>query len=148
MTENDLKILIKVVTNYFSSISDSPAKMGMPYIKREGDPVYDYTGIIGVSGSRRGGVVFTAGKELLSAFGECILGESALDEDSLFDLVGEMTNTIAGNMRETFGPTFLISVPIVLKGKIDDISMRLKPPVFSIPIEWKGCPSLLSVGLE
>jgi chemotaxis protein CheX len=148
MTENDLKTLIKVVTNYFSSISDEAAKMGTPYIKREGDTVYDYTGVIGISGSRRGGVYYTAGKELLQAFGECILGESGLDEESLFDLVGEMTNTIAGNMRETFGSSFLISVPIVMKGKIDDISMRLKPPVFIIPIEWKGFPSNLVVGLE
>lgn len=122
--------------------------MGMPYVKREGDAVYDYTGIIGISGSRRGGVYYTAGRSLLEAFGECILGESGLDEESLFDLVGEMTNTIAGNMRETFGSSFLISVPIVMRGKIEDISMRLKPPVFVIPIEWKGFPSSLVVGLE
>jgi chemotaxis protein CheX len=148
MTEHDLKALIKVVTNYFSSISDEPAKMGMPYIKREKDQVYDYTGVIGISGSRRGGIYYTAGRELLGAFGECILGESDLDEESLFDLVGEMTNTIAGNLRETFGSSFLISVPIVMRGQIENISMRLKPPVFVIPIEWKGFPSSLVVGLE
>lgn len=148
MNESDLKAFIKVVTDYFSSITDTPAKMGMPYVKREASEVYDYTGIIGISGSRRGGVYYTAGRELLSAFGQCILGDAELDEESLFDLVGEMTNTIAGNMRETFGASFLISVPIVLKGKIDEISMRLKPPVFIIPIEWKGYSSHLAVGLE
>jgi chemotaxis protein CheX len=148
MTENDLKTLIKVVTDYFLNISDIPTKMGAPYIKRGNDGTLDYTGLIGISGSRRGGVYYTAGKDLLLEFGRCILGESDLDEESLVDLAGEMTNTIAGNMRETFGSSFLISVPMVMKGRADDISMRLKPPVFIIPIEWKGYFSQLAVGLE
>jgi chemotaxis protein CheX len=148
MTETDLTSLIKVVTDYFASVSAIPAKMGMPYVKRGNDGTFEYTGIIGISGSRRGGVYYTAGQELLRDFGWYILGETDLDEESLTDLAGEMTNTIAGNMRETFGSSFLISVPIVMKGKIEDISMRLKPPVFIIPIEWKGYPSQLAIGLE
>jgi chemotaxis protein CheX len=148
MTENDLKPIIKIITGYFLNISNIPAVMGMPYIKRDNDPVFDYTGVIGISGSRRGGVYFTAGRDLLAEFGRFILGGEELDEASLNDLIGEMTNTIAGNMREIFGSSFLISVPMVLKGKIDTISMRLKPPVFVIPIMWKGHTSHLAVGLE
>jgi chemotaxis protein CheX len=148
MTETDLTNIIKIVTNYFTSVSEIPAKMGMPYVKRGNDGTFEYTGIIGISGSRRGGVYYTADRELLRNFGWYILGETDLDEDSLTDLAGEMTNTIAGNMRETFGSSFLISVPIVMKGKAEDISMRLKPPVFIIPIEWNGYPSQLAIGLE
>jgi chemotaxis protein CheX len=148
MTDAELKPFIKIVTEYFQSVTSVPAEMGLPYIKRGGDEVYDYTGIIGISGSRRGGIYYTAGRELLKDFGRSILGDEELDEESLYDLVGEMTNTIAGNMREIFGAAFHISVPIVLKGKIDNISMRLKPPVFIIPIRWKGYTSNLAVGLE
>jgi chemotaxis protein CheX len=148
MTENELKPIIKIVTEYFFNITAVPAMMGLPYVKRDNDPVFDYTGVIGISGSRRGGVYYTAGKELLADFGGYILGEEELDDASLNDLVGEMTNTIAGNMREIFGSAFLISVPIILKGKIDNISMRLKPPVFVIPIKWKDHTSHLAVGLE
>jgi chemotaxis protein CheX len=148
MTESELKPIIKIVTEYFFNISGIPAVMGLPYIKREGDPVFDFTGVIGISGSCRGGVYYTAGRELLADFGAYILGEEELDDEARSDLVGEMTNTIAGNMREIFGSSFLISVPIILKGKIDDISMRLKPPVFVIPIKWKEHTSHLAVGLE
>ncbi|GHU49662.1 hypothetical protein FACS1894200_08530 [Spirochaetia bacterium] len=148
MTESELKTLVKVVTDYFSSITDEPAKMGLPYVKRGNDATFDYTGIIGISGIRRGGVYYTAGPELLAEFGQCILGESDLDEDSLADLIGEMTNTIAGNMREIFGASFHISVPMVAKGQVEDISIRFKPPVFIIPITWKGYASQLVVGLE
>jgi chemotaxis protein CheX len=148
MTENELLPIIKIVTEYFFSVTSVPAAMGLPYIKRGGDPVFDYTGIIGISGARRGGVYYTAGRELLEEFGKSILGGEELDDEALNDLVGEMTNTIAGNMREIFGSSFLISVPIVLRGKIDNISMRLKPPVFVIPIKWKEYKSHLAVGLE
>jgi chemotaxis protein CheX len=148
MNENELKSIIRIVTEYFLNITGVPALMGLPYIKRENEPVFDYTGIIGISGSRRGGVYYTAGRELLEEFGACILGEETLDGAALDDLVGEMTNTIAGNMREIFGPSFLISVPMILKGKIDNISIRLKPPVFVIPIKWKNHTSRLVAGLE
>jgi chemotaxis protein CheX len=148
MTEHELKPIIKIVTEYFLSITGVPAMMGLPYIKRRDDPVFDFTGVIGISGARRGGVYYTAGRELLAEFGKSILGEEELDDDALSDLVGEMTNTISGNMREIFGSSFLISVPIILKGKIDNINMQLKPPVFVIPIRWKEHTSHLAVGLE
>jgi chemotaxis protein CheX len=141
-------MFIKVVTDYFFSVSGIPAEMGMPYVKRGNDQVFDYTGLIGISGSRRGGVYYTAERDLLREFGCFILGDAELDEESLVDLAGEMTNTIAGNMRETFGPGFHISVPMVMKGRVEDISMRLKPPVFIIPLRWKGHASHLAVGLE
>lgn len=148
MTENELKAFIKVITDYFESISGVPASMGMPFIKSDNSEIFDYTGVIGISGSRRGGVYFTAGEGLLRDFARAILGEEEITDEFLFDLVGEMTNTIAGNMRETFGTAFLISVPIVVRGRIDTINMRLKPPVFVIPIEWQGHRSCLAIGLE
>jgi chemotaxis protein CheX len=148
MTEQELKSIIKIVTDYFEGVSSLPAKMGMPYIKGGGDRTLDYTGLIGISGSRRGGVYYTAGKNLLREIGKYILNEEVSDDETLIDLAGEMTNTIAGNMREIFGSSFLISVPMVMKGMVEDISMKLKPPVFVIPIEWKEYPSQLVVGLE
>lgn len=148
MTESELKAFIRVITDYFQSITGVSASMGMPFIKGEQAEVFDYTGVIGVSGARRGGIYYTAGEELLRDFGRHILGDEELGDEYLFDLVGEMTNTIAGNMRETFGTAFLVSVPIVVRGKIDTIHMRLKPPVFIIPIEWQGHRSHLAIGLE
>jgi chemotaxis protein CheX len=148
MTEAELKAIIGVVTQYFKSVTGEPVSMGMPYMKDDRTAALGYTGVIGISGSRRGGIYFTTGEELLSAFGAFILGEAPTDNDSLYDLVGEMTNTVAGNLREIFGSAFNISVPIVLKGKIDEIVIMLKPPVFIIPIEWRGHACHLAVGLE
>ena len=59
-----------------------------------------------------------------------------------------MTNTIAGNVRETFGSEFMISVPIIAKGQLTDIELRLSQSVFVTPIEWRGHKSYLAIGLE
>jgi chemotaxis protein CheX len=97
---------------------------------------------------RKGGIYFTANRQLIEGIGSHILGDEVFDDDAVYDLVGEMTNVIAGNLRESFGSTFLISVPIVMKGRIEDIQLKLKPPVFIIPIEWDGHRSHLAIGLE
>ncbi|HPA64877.1 MAG TPA: chemotaxis protein CheX [Spirochaetota bacterium] len=148
MTELEIKGFIKVLTDYFLSVTGTPANMGVPFIKENNTEVFDYVAVIGISGSRKGGVYFTANRPLLEEIARHILGETGLDDATLYDLIGEMTNTISGNMRELFGSTFLISVPIILKGSIDEVVLRLKPPVYVIPIEWNGHKSHLAIGLE
>ena len=148
MTELEIKGFIKVLTDYFLSVTGTPANMGVPFIKENNTEVFDYVAVIGISGSRKGGVYFTANRPLLEEIARHILGETGLDDATLYDLIGEMTNTISENMRELFGSTFLISVPIILKGSIDEVVLRLKPPVYVIPIEWNGHKSHLAIGLE
>lgn len=148
MKESELKAFIDIVTGYFTSITGISAQMGVPFIKDDKTDVSDFTGVIGISGNRKGGIYFTAPRNLLKEFGKYILEGEELEDEELYDLVGEMTNTISGNMREYFGTSFLISVPIILKGKIENIQMKLIPPVFIIPIEWQGYSCHLAVGLE
>ena len=148
MKEEELKAFVKVVTEYFRGITGMAAELFPPFIKDETTEFFNYTGIIGISGSRRGGVYYTASTVLLENFAFYILGPGDYGEDALYDLVGEMTNTIAGNIRETFGSSFQISVPIVMKGQIDNLSLKLRPPVFIMPIEWNGHKSHLGIGLE
>jgi chemotaxis protein CheX len=148
MNEPELKAFINIVTSYFENITGIKAKMGLPFIKDNETDVSDFTGVIGISGARKGAIYFTAPMELLRDFGSHILENEDLEDAEFYDLVGEMTNTISGNMREFFGTSFFISVPIILKGKIDNIQMKLNPPVFIIPIEWNGYSSHLAIGLE
>jgi chemotaxis protein CheX len=147
VTETEIRFFIDVVTSYFGQISGEPAAMGIPYVKKAEPVVLEYTGLIGISGPRKGAVYFTAGPGLLAELTRVIL-EAEADEQTLLDMVGELTNTIAGNARRSFGPDFLISVPMVLKGKPDDILLRLTPPVFVIPLNWRREKAFLVVGLE
>lgn len=147
MTENELRFFIDVVTTYFEQVTGEPAVMGIPYVKKAEPVVLDYTGLIGISGPRKGGIYFTAGAKLLTDLTQVILGSEA-DDETLLDMVGELTNTIAGNVRKSFGADFLISVPMLIKGRPDDILVRLKPPVFVIPLNWRREKAYLVVGLE
>ena len=148
MTENELKFFIDVVTTYFAQVTGEPAAMGIPYVKRAEPVVLDYTGVIGISGPRKGGIYFTAGPKLLAELTRVILGVDDAEEETLLDMVGELTNTIAGNARKSFGPDFLISVPMLVRGRPLDILMRLTPPVFIIPLNWHREKAFLVVGLE
>lgn len=148
MTERELRAFIDVVTRYFDDVTSIPAEMGVPFVKEQAAVLLDLTGLIGISGARRGGIYVTAPRAMLAALAAVILGTDAVEDEDILDMVGELANTIAGNMRATFGSTFMISVPIVVEGKPDDIHLRLKPPVFVIPIRWNGHNCYLSVGLE
>lgn len=148
MTENELKFFIEVVTSYFGQVTGETATMGIPYVKKTEPVVLEYTGLIGISGPRKGGIYFTASPGLLTGLTRVILEVEEADEETLLDMVGELTNTIAGNVRKSFGADFLISVPMLIKGKPEDILMRLKPPVFVIPLHWQREKAYLVVGLE
>lgn len=148
MTENELKFFIEVVTSYFGQVTGEAATMGIPFVKKSEPAVLEYTGLIGISGPRKGGIYLTAGPGLLKALTEVILEIADADDETLLDMVGELTNTIAGNVRKSFGADFLISVPMLIKGKPEDILMRLKPPVFVIPLNWRHEKAFLVVGLE
>ena len=125
MKETELKFFIDVVTTYFSQVTGEPAAMGIPYVKQSEPVVLDYTGVIGISGPRKGGIYFTTGSKLLTELTKVILEVDEADEETLLDMVGELTNTIAGNARKSFGADFLISVPVLVRGRPQDILMRL-----------------------
>jgi chemotaxis protein CheX len=63
-------------------------------------------------------------------------------------VAGEVANIIAGNARKDFGSSFMISVPIIVKGTPEDILHRLRPPVFIIPILWRDYSAILGIGIE
>jgi len=122
--------------------------MGLPSIKRKDTTLSDFTGAIGISGPRRGAVYFTAPRALLNDFAVHILGGPVTDDETLYDLVGEMTNTIAGNVQKAFGPEFMISVPMILKGSLTDIDLKMSQNVFLVPIQWRNHQCHLAIGLE
>ncbi len=148
MKENELREFINVVVSYFQDVTGETVEMGMPYIKENKSVILDYTGVIGISGPRKGAIYLTASKVMLKEVAAIILGADEVDDECAIDMVGEITNTIAGNVRQSFGSSFMISVPIILKGSPEDVVFKLQPPVFIIPIKWRTFSSYLVVGLE
>ena len=148
MDESQLQVFIDGTIHYFSQASDEPADVGTPYLISDDQTVADeYTGIIGISGKRRGTVYFTAGPGLLKVL-LMSLGETDLSHEFLCDLVGEVANTISGNARRSFGSDFMISVPLVVKGQPERIHSPKNLRSFVIPINWRSHQAALVITVE
>ncbi len=148
MHETDLHFFIDSTINYFKQVSEEKAVTGIPYIKGKDPIVLEYTGIIGISGKRKGSVYITATAEMLNELSKIILGMETNDSETLKDLVGEIANTISGNVREAYGSDFLISVPVVVQGIAEDIKLPEDIQSFVIPLSWKSFKAYLVVCLE
>jgi chemotaxis protein CheX len=140
MQEKDLQVFIDGTMHYFKQVCEESAIVGTPYLLDTKDKIcYDYTGIIGISGRRKGCVYFTAPSimltHLLIAMGYC-------------DIVGEVANTISGNARQSFGREFMISVPIVIGGEPEQIKLPKDILAFVIPINWRQNDAALVISLE
>lgn len=148
MNENDLKVFIDGASHYFSQMSDRPVVIQTPYLKKNDVSIsHEYTGIIGISGKKKGCVYFTAPKKLLKHL-LLTIGELDTSIDAMSDLVGEVANTISGNARTYFGSEFMISVPIVVNGKADRIKMPTSQRSYVIPISWRNHEAALVISLE
>lgn len=148
MDEKELRIFVELASKYFESQAGRPADIGSPYL---GDPaalpVYDFTGVIGISGERQGCVYLTAKRDLLTHL-LLYAGEPNVSDDNLCDLAGEIANTIAGNARKHFGPNFMISVPVVVEGNAKGIQVQKNVKAYILPLLWHKMEASLVVSLQ
>ena len=99
LKEAEIRTFIEGTTNYFETTAQQPATVGSPYLVTDGNPgAYEYTGVIGISGSRKGIVYFTAPRGMLTVL-LMRMQETDTSDDNIKDLVGEVANTISGNAR-------------------------------------------------
>src|ERR1041384_5223576 len=67
LQEQELKTFVEGTTNYFEVAAQQPASVGSPYLATDGPPTtHDYTGVISISGKRKGVVYFTAPRAMLT----------------------------------------------------------------------------------
>jgi chemotaxis protein CheX len=148
MNENEIKHFIQTTISFFKEVSGYEAKCGIPSVKTSDPLVLEYTGIIGISGKRKGSVYFTSNKGLLSDLAKIMLETDSVNNEDIRDLVGEVTNTITGNLRKIFGTEFLISVPAIVEGKARDIKLPDNIGTYVIPILWQDHKAFLVICLE
>ncbi len=148
MSEQTLQVFIDGVVRFFEHTNDKNVKVGAPYLVENDKPAaYDVTGIIGISGPYRGCVYFTAPRILLKHL-LLSIGETETTNEYLFDLVGEVANTISGNARSSFGHEFMISVPVMIEGAPDHTHLPKNMRSYVIPIYWKAYHAAVVICLE
>jgi chemotaxis protein CheX len=140
MDETKLKVFIDGAVKYFIQTTRLGADVGTPYLSETNETLhYDMTGIIGISGGKKGVVYFTAPTNM---------GERDVTHDMRLDLVGEIANTIAGNARAEFGQEFMISVPVVIAGALETVRLPKDIRAFVIPITWHSQRAAVVIALE
>ena len=148
MEETILKVFAQSITRYFGTVAPTPAHLGTPYLRGEGEPVgLDFSAVIGITGSYRGNVYYTAPRAKLEALLPFI-GETRPDDRLCAELVGEITNTISGNARAQLGGGFMISTPFIIEGRPLDIHTSRQAPCYILPITWNQHLSRVLVSLE
>jgi chemotaxis protein CheX len=90
-----------------------------PALKKNGDPMYDVSGIIGLSGNAQGSISLSFPKIVaLKAVSAMIGSEIKIIGPEITDGIGEIVNIIAGNAKQNLTQYNLtISLPNVIVGK-------------------------------
>lgn len=147
----DVSALLDCIAQYFTSINAPKPEFGVPYnldTKTQKQPLFEYTGHIGITGSHKGGMVITCASEMVQEILHIVLGAESSTGDDLEGMIAEVANTIAGNARVHFGSGFDISVPTVVIGYPEEIKFQLAEPTLVIPMTWKGYGANAIIGLS
>ncbi len=148
MNATDLHFFIDSTINYFDIMTEDKLETGIPYLKNGNPIALEFTGIIGISGGRKGSIYLTTTADMLRSILQNAIGFENPQTEHIKDLIGEITNTIAGNVRQAYGDNFMISVPVVLEGKPKDIKLPDDIQSFVIPMKWRDHQSYLVICLE
>ena len=145
--EAEIRTFIEGTTAYFETSARQSATVGSPHLVTDGKPgAYEYTGVISITGARRGVVYFTAPRGMLTVL-LMRMQETDTSDENIKDLVGEVANTISGNARRDFGKNFVISVPTIIAHDLEKVTTPHSRS-FVIPINWRTHSAKLVVCLE
>jgi len=144
--EQELKTLVDATTRYFEVAVQQPASLGSPYLVSGVPSIYDYTGVISISGKREGIVYFTAPRAMLTVL-LMKMQQNDFSHENLCDVVSEVADRICGNARRSFGRDCVISAPNVVHGEGADVSVIPGRRSFVIPINWRSHSAKLVVAL-
>lgn len=109
---------VKSVQNVFETMLQLPVQVGDPELRRSGDPAFDVSGIIGMSGDVDGSVVLSFPTATAERVVSLLTGEQMSQAHQDFaDAIGELVNMVSGGAKAQFvGKNVSISCPSVVIG--------------------------------
>ena len=126
---------VKSVRNVFETMLQLPVDVNEPYAKKAGQPSYDVSGIIGMSGDVDGSIALSFDTAAAERVVHLLSGEHLEHTDENFaDAVGELVNMIAGGAKAQFeGQDVSISCPSVIVGDQHQVFTRKDAAHIAIP---------------
>lgn len=129
---------LQSILNVLSTMAKLEAKPGVPAIKTSEIARGDVTGIIGMAGEQAKGtlaITFTE-KVILEVANRMLGDELTVIDDTVADLVGEITNMVTGGAKKLLGEEgyrFDMAIPSVVAGKDHVIRHKSKAPIIIVP---------------
>jgi chemotaxis protein CheX len=147
--EATCNLFINSVSNYFKHLTEIDSDTKVPYLKEsKGLVLKDFTGMIGISGSRKGFVYISANQEMFANLINLFIGIEDPSKEDILDMAGEISNVVAGNVRANLGANFMISVPTVFEGMPENLNIPDNVSMYVIPIKWNNHEAFVVLGLE
>ncbi len=147
--ESTCNLFINSVSNYFKHLTEVDSTINVPYIKEtEGLVLKDYTGMIAISGSKKGFVYISGDREMFEDLINIFIGIDDPTKADVLDMAGEISNVVAGNVRANLGTNFMISVPVVFEGMPSEVKVTTDVTVYVIPLRWKKHEAFVVIGLQ
>lgn len=126
---------IKSVQNVFETMLQLPVQIGKPTLRKENEPSFDISGIIGMSGDVEGTVVLSfptaTGERVVSLFTGSEMNHT---HEDFPDAIGELVNMVSGGAKAQFqGKKVSISCPSVVIGSSHQVYGRKDVVAICIP---------------
>jgi chemotaxis protein CheX len=128
---------VRSVQNVFETMLQLPVVTGQPVLKGNGQPSFDVSGIIGMSGDVEGSVVLSFPTATAERVVSIFTGtDMAHTHEDFADAVGELTNMVSGGAKAQFvGKTVSISCPSVVIGPGHQVYNRKNVVAIAIPCQ-------------
>lgn len=135
-----INAFLESLLNVLATMAQTEAQHTKPMIKRDNIARGDVTGIIGMVGNQViGSLSVTFTEPAILEITARMLGEEVTKiDDTVTDLVGEVTNMVTGGAKkilDDLGHDFNMATPTVVTGKNHEISHKAKDKVIHIPFE-------------
>jgi chemotaxis protein CheX len=149
MTADHINPFLSAAISVFDSMLGVPLEREQPFVRKAFEPLYELTGVIGLSGKATGTVAVSMPAEMAMTVTSRLLGESQLtSNDQVIDAVGELTNMIAGAAKAKLEKMELsIGLPAVIVGRQSAIAFPSRATPISIPFKSPIGPLVIDVGL-
>ena len=148
MKSENLTVFVDGIANFFKTVTQTSASVGTPFLIQDiNEYLHDFTGVIGITGNHKGSVFFSTTRRLAVHL-LSDMGVMTTRDEKLLDLVGEVCNTVSGNARREFGQEFMLSTPVMLQGKSENVRVTDIASIYVIPIVWRDLNANLIINLN
>jgi CheY-specific phosphatase CheX len=151
MNNEIIENIIKMTKQLFATMFQVEVVAGMPYIvDPASDTQWDISGVISIAGSLSGLLAVRYHQKLTYSMLENSRIQTAdLGGSLLGDMVGEVSNTIAGNVLSNIGLEELyLSIPVAIQGGSHIISWPRNTEITAVPFYVMSETFVVQIGLK